>query len=193
MKTNNLLLIIIIIFIITSSGCIRDDSNNNKNNEENYYIYYVDLKTNTNTEYKFILPILIEIPILDNNGTKSDVMNTLEITGSGNYTFVNTEYGFGIEITGHGNIFIKTEGKSYIPSARLNMLIDSNNDGRINDEYNDVKHYIYFNSTEQINLDLDLSASVTHGTFSMISYIRQKNIKSKGWIKISGYYTEGSE
>lgn len=89
-----------------------------------------------------------------------------------------------LNISGNGPITLTVNGKSKISPSILSMLYDSDNDGRITDEYDKVKFWINLTFIENGGLYLKQDFDMRGGGFDI--RISLKGDVNKGLQKVNG-------
>ena len=179
MKNSKLLEIIIIIsLIITFSGCIFNNNGNN-NNKNNEYEYIVNINTESNNNFTLIIPLVVNITDVN----ISPIMSDLSIEGNGNYLIKNTQFGPGLNITGYGNIKIRSKGKLFVDYGVLSLKYDSDGDGILKDEGPDVEYWYFFETNNKTNIILEITCEIKHENGCYKSELFKTEISENEWKK----------
>jgi len=151
--------VIVILLLVSFCGCTESDSDDDK--MSNYYFkYMVEIEAEVNGSYRVILPIL-----LNNSGdTWEKEFDLSDIqpppppltfsSGSGTYSYNETEYGKGLEVRCNGSIHleaVKYDRKPEYSSVRETFLsLYTNQSGERNNNGTPFQFYVYFEGYENL-------------------------------------------
>lgn len=152
-----ILLFFSIFITLVLSGCI---DNNEK--EKPFYNFQVNINTQESTNFTMQIPLVI-----DDNDKILESMNNLEINGNAKVKFDETIYGNAMNISGSGPVIITINENKRISPSRLSMVVDSNNDGKINDVYNKVKYWFYLSKTNGNDINIIESFKMRGGGWNI--------------------------
>jgi len=173
--------IIITCLILTySPGCI--ENNNELENKSNLFEYILEINTTSEKEYRLIAPLVINYQ----DEKISNIVDQIKITGECTYSIKHTMYGPGINITGKGNVTIKSEGKKFEEYGILSLKYDSDADGILKDEGPNVEYWYYYKTQEKTTINLEIVCQIQHGSSSYNSELFKTEISSNGWNKANG-------
>ncbi len=201
-STLKIVIIICVVFLL--SGCINDEDNNdNKNNEETiYYSYILTIQPSHNSNFILYLPCIVHGNWIDMKNqheldgeliTSNNVFEIIE--GEGEVSIISTPYGYALNISGSNFIKIQitrnnlseinTDGGN--PNIRLSLINDSDNDGRKDDEYGNVQHWLFCNSSDE-NCDIDISLifDIHYSKDSFSGTIEISGLLQNGWQLVNG-------
>lgn len=161
--------ILLITYVITLvlSGCF-----DNIEGEESFYNFQVNINSQDSANFTILIPIVI-----DNNNKISEIMYDLKINGDAEVKFDETIYGKALNISGLGPVLITTNGNKRISPSRLSMIVDSDNDGKINDEYGNVKYWFFLLNTDGNLINIQESFKMKGGGWNI-------NINIEGELKL---------
>jgi hypothetical protein len=179
--------ILIILFLIGFSGCFKEDG---EEKEIDYY-YNIKLSPSINKSFYIYLPV----PIVS-EGNISKITDLLTIkSGSGSYSFIETKFGFAINLSSNNNIELELKGNKFkdiktkgdVPHIYLSLDNDLDNDGdktEWDDSY--VQYYIFFNSTKIQFMDFTILFSVHSEPYDFEGEVKLEGRLYNGWQLING-------
>lgn len=170
------IILILIIVAIIFFGCI----NNENKKEEPFYTFKAEITSSTDSNYTILIPLVIDME----KETISPIMDNLTINGLAKIEYIDTVYGPALNVTGKGDIVLTINGKNKISPSLLSLLYDSDNDGRITDEYDMVKFWINLTSMESGTIHLKQNFDMRASGFNI--RISSEGDIDKGLQKIDG-------
>jgi len=211
MKEKVLCLFIILIF---SSGCLDSENESPDEDESDVeksieIIYHATINPEFIGEYSVNIPLIVfsNWPQIINgtypgneeheqDGIPVNINDNYEIiNGSGTVSIINTSYGYAFRVNATDyleiNIYSKKMDKTLCgddgADIRLSLVNDSNKNGRKDDEFNEVKYWVYCNQTDY-NRSINLSINL-HNKYSVYSFHQVFELSgdiSRGWVLIDG-------
>ena len=176
-------LIVICVILTLLPGCINNNNRDGNNSHE--FEYKIKINSTSEMEYIIITPLVINY----RDEITSKIMNQIEISGECDYSFEQTIYGSGLNISGKGNITITSSGNTFEEYGILSLKFDSDGDGSIKDEGPKVEYWYYYQTQENLSINLEINCRIRHGPSSYYSNFFKTEISSNGWNKANGKET----
>ena len=174
--------ICIVLISILFSGCF-----NNVDHGPNSFEYNLTINSNETGKYQLFVPVAFNHLINSSEMKNTFFSNIRIIEGNPDYSYIYTKYGFALNVTGSGNITLKSSKTG----GEIHGMFLSMDTNQSNFRGWNRTHWIYLKSSEVENITINIAyigRSDTGGGSSEETR-PQYQIIYNGWQEISTHRT----